>query len=433
MELLQSLLLGLIGVIGIPSLFLLSWVIYYDLSRSKIPSGFDSPLKLRGLHCSNQEFCLLYVDDILYACKTDKLKGLLSNCQALLTEKLGICHLHETLRILIEGIPPKKNSRLIIKDLVFDEVPVRLYCLNSPLSENRRGIVYLHGGIGVLGSIRSSERFSRCLALESDSVVVSVGFRLAPEHLFPVAIQDCCTAATHFLKNAKEYGVDPSRIVIGGDSSGGTFAAAVCQILVARKDIPRVRAQFLIYPFLQAVDFNLPSHQQNHSVILFFNKWAIRLATQFFTGKRAQDVDGILKGSHVPDDMWVKYRKWICADNIPEEFKVRGYRPIGRAPFSEKLYEASRSGLEAMFSPLIAEDCVIQELPETFILTCEYCPYRDDGLLYKKRLEDNGVQVTWHHIPDGFHGILLLFGQGPLEFPSSRAFMQHLINFLERF
>ncbi|XP_033012890.1 arylacetamide deacetylase-like 3 [Lacerta agilis] len=352
--------------------------------------------------------------------------------QGLLLDKLGICHLHKTLRIIMDGAPPKKNSMLIIKDLVFDEVPVRVYCLNKSLSENRRGIIYLHGGIGVLGSIQSSELFSRCLALESDSVVVSVGFRLAPEHVFPVAVQDCCTAATHFLKNAKEYGVDPSRIVIGGDSSGGTFAASVCQILAARKDLPRVRAQFLIYPLLQAMDFNLPSHQQNRSVILFFNKWAVRFGIQYLTGKMPKDVDGILKGSHVPDDTWEKYQKWISADNIPEEFKIRGYRPIERAPFSENFYELFRSGCNAMFCPLLAEDCVLQKLPETLILTCEYCSVRDDGLLYKKRLEDNGVQVTWHHIADGFHGVLLLIGHGPLEFQSSRASFQHLINFLER-
>ncbi|KAK9405587.1 hypothetical protein NXF25_004361 [Crotalus adamanteus] len=67
----------------------------------------------------------------------------------------------------------------------------------------------------------------------------------------------------------------------------------------------------------------------------------------------------------------------------------------------------------------MAEDAVIQQFPETFLLTCEYDIFRDDGLLYKKRLEDNGVPVTWLHLKDGFHGITLLIDMGSIQFPDS--------------
>ncbi|XP_061457589.1 arylacetamide deacetylase-like 4 [Rhineura floridana] len=383
-------------------------LIYKDVRRTDLPSGVCGPAKLF--------FVSINVHAVFRV--------------ALLLEKLGICHKSKIFRVAFNGIPPMKDSRLIIKDLVFDEVPVRLYCPKTSTPENRRGMIYLHGGVAIFGSIRGYERVCRYIARESNSVVVSVGFRLAPEHLYPVPVLDCCTAAIHFLKNAKDYGVDPNHIAIGGDSSGGTFAAVVCQELVTRVDLPRMQAQIMVYPFLQAVDFSLPSHQQNHSVPMLFKKWAIRLGFEYVTGK-ISNIDEFMRNAHVPEDMRMKYRKWISADNIPEEFKVRGYVPEVPAPFSEHLYETCQPVFEPRFSPLLAEYTVIEQLPETFILTCEYDVMRDDGLLYKKRLEDNGVPVTWHHVQDGFHGMISFIDYGPLEFQNSRTSLQHLTHFLE--
>uniref|UniRef100_A0A670JT99 Alpha/beta hydrolase fold-3 domain-containing protein n=1 Tax=Podarcis muralis TaxID=64176 RepID=A0A670JT99_PODMU len=309
-------------------------------------------------------------------------------------------------------------------------VPVRVYWPKTPAAGNRRGIIYLHGGAGLLGSIRACENVCCSIVHESDSVVVNVGFRLAPEHPYPVPVLDSLTAAIYFLKNAKEYGVDPNSIAIAGESSGGTFATAICQELVTREDLPRLRAQVLINPFLQTVDFDLPSYQQNQSVPPLFRKQIIKFGLTYLTGK-TMNVDGILKAAHVPPDLREKCRKWISADNIPEEFKARGYVPVEPAPFSKELYEQVKRGTETMFAPLLAEDDIIRQLPETFILTCEYDVLRDDGLLYKKRLEDHGVPVTWYHVQDGFHGIMAMAGWRILEFPSTQKYLQSVIQFLK--
>uniref|UniRef100_A0A8D2Q714 Alpha/beta hydrolase fold-3 domain-containing protein n=1 Tax=Varanus komodoensis TaxID=61221 RepID=A0A8D2Q714_VARKO len=288
--------------------------------------------------------------------------------------------------LAVKLIASFRNEWISEANLAFDDIPVRVYWPRTP-STSRRGILYLHGGIGVCGSFGLSLK--------------RIKFRLVPEYPSHVTIRDCCTAATHFLKNAKAYGVDPNRVLIAGDSSGGTFAAAVSQKLVMRDDLPRLRAQVLLYPFLQAVDFSLPSHQQNHST------------------PPLVDVDGIMKNAHVPEHVLVKCRKWISADNIPEQFKVRGYTPPVPAPFSKQLYETCKAAFDPTFSPLLAEDCIIRRLPDTFIYTCEYDVIRDDGLLYKKRLEDNGVSVTWFHVKNGYHGILFTLGFGTFERPCS--------------
>ncbi|KFV42974.1 Arylacetamide deacetylase-like 4, partial [Gavia stellata] len=248
------------------------------------------------------------------------------------------------------------------------------------------------------------ERTCRYFARKSNSVVVSVGYRLAPEHPYPTQFEDCLTATIHFMRTAQDYGVDPSRIIICGDSSGGTLTAAVAQALVNRRDLPKLRAQILIYPFLQCMDFNLPSYQQNHGVPILLKERTLALGLKYFN-KDLSIMDGIFNGCHIPEDLQLKYQKWVNPDYIPQEFKTRGYKPRKRFnSFSKELYTLVKSMLDPFFSPLLAEDSVIAKLPEAFILTCELDVLRDDGLLYKKRLEDHGIKVTWCHLEEGFHG-----------------------------
>ncbi|XP_060125950.1 arylacetamide deacetylase-like 4 [Zootoca vivipara] len=382
--------------------------VYYHFTRTHIPPGITHGRKLLFYSFAMGYFLELGV----------------------FLEKLGICHRYFILRTVYDAIPTRKDSKLIRKDLVFDGVPVRVYWPKTSPAGNRRGIIFLHGGAGLIGSIQASEKVCCSFVHESDSVVVSVGFRLAPEHPYPVPVLDCLTATIHFLKNAKEYGVDPNCIAIVGESSGGTFAAAVCQELVTRRDLPRLQAQVLINPFLQTGDFDLPSYQQNQSVPPLFRKRTIKFGVRHLTGKD-MNVDTVIKGAHVPPDLREKYRKWISADNIAEEFKARGYVPHAPALFSEELYEQVKRGGETMFAPLVAEDDIIRQLPETFIQTSEYDVLRDDGLLYKKRLEDNGVPVTYHHLSDACHATIAYLGWGPLEFPSSKKSLQDVVQFLK--
>lgn len=257
-------------------------------------------------------------------------------------------------------------------------------------------------------------------------------YPLAPEHPYPAQQRSCYTAVSHFLKTAQDYGVHPNRIVLAGDSSGATIAASIAQQLVTTKDLPQLRGHILLYPFLQCLDFNLPSYQQNRSVPLITKKAAIRHGTIYISGRRDR-ADEIRANAHVPQEFRRKYQKWVSAEHIPEEFKGRGYVPFVPGPVSEDLFTKCKVIFEPTFSPLLAEDDVIQKFPETFLLTCEYDIFRDDGLLYKKRLEDNGVPVTWVHLKEGFHGITLLIDMGILEFPGTRKSIKSVILFLERF
>ncbi|XP_063001266.1 arylacetamide deacetylase-like 4 [Elgaria multicarinata webbii] len=408
MELSYTFLVIILEILVIPVVLLLAWAVYYDLSTSEIPPGIDKPLKLRILHC------LMIV----------------SSCVGKILENLSLCSKIHFIRYIQEGKKLGEDPKLNIKDLTFEDIPVRVYQPRaSTLEHRRRGVVYFHGGSWMFGSINSYDHVCRYLAKESDSVLVSVGYHLAPEEKYPSQFKDCLTASRHFMKTAEDYGVDPARIIIGGDSVGGNFAASVCQALSSGSELTKPLAQILIYPGLQAIDFNLPSYQQNRAVPILYREDVISSALQYLN-KDLSVLDSVMQGCHVPSDIKMRFGKWINSENIPEEFKVRGYKPQTTTSFLDDVYEVVKQALETTFSPLMAEDAIIGQLPKACIITCEYDVLRDDGILYKKRLEDNGVPVTWYHIEDGFHGVINLF-DGFLSFPSGKKGVDSIVTFLK--
>ncbi|NWR29631.1 ADCL4 protein, partial [Tachuris rubrigastra] len=394
-----------ISPILIPALFVVG--VLYDFFNSELPPGIDQPLKLRFFH--SLMISAMIAGKVL--------------------QKVGICNDLTVLRILLDGIPPWRDSKLLIKDLKVDEVPLRIYQPKSPPTGKRRGILYFHGGAGTFGSIRAFERICRYMAKKCNSVVVSVGYRLSPEHPYPGQYFDCLNATLYFMRNLEAYHVDPALIIISGDSCGANFATVVCQILLNSQDLPKVRAQVLLYPGLQGLDFQLPSYQQNASVPMLFRKLVLYFCFRYLN-KEPTVLKDVLHNCHVCESMRCKYKKWVSADLIPDEFKVRGYEPPTPTSYKPEVYEAVKEILSLTFSPLLAEDSIICQLPEAYIVTCEFDVLRDDGLLYKKRLEDNGVQVTWYHSESGFHGILAFFGYGVFSFLSGKKIVDSLVNYI---
>jgi len=123
----------------------------------------------------------------------------------------------------------------------------RLYAPHG-LTSPSPGIVFFHGGGWVIGSVATHDAFCRRLAHEARCRVVSVEYRLAPEHPFPAAAEDAVTAARFVLSRAEDFEMDPDRIAVAGDSAGGNLSAVIA--LETRQDARRPRLQVLIYPAL---------------------------------------------------------------------------------------------------------------------------------------------------------------------------------------
>ena len=231
----------------------------------------------------------------------------------------------------IEPEPVRAVEDRVVRAIEAD-VPVRIYtprASQSPLPV----LLWLHGGGHVVGSLASYDALCRKLALSADCIVVAVDYRLAPEHKFPAGVVDSFAALKWAARHADEFGGDPSRIAIGGDSAGGNLAA-VCAILARDAGGPPLVFQLLVYP-RTAPDEESPSHHAlaegyllTRMVILWFHDHY-----------RASESD--------------------------------------RADFR--------------YAPLIAKD--LSRLPPAMIIVGEYDPLRDDGIAYAKRLRDEGNEV----------------------------------------
>jgi acetyl esterase len=224
--------------------------------------------------------------------------------------------------------------------------PLRLR-LHRPHRDDRPlpALVYFFGGGWTLGTLDTCDAICRRLANAVGCVTVSVGYRLAPEHPFPAAVQDCL-AATHWVaRHASESGISADRLAVGGDSAGGNLAAAVT-LALRGQDGPRLRHQLLVYPNTDH-GADTPSRRE-HDDPLLFNRRSV-------------------------DWYWGHY-----------------------------LTDAAH-GDDPLASPLRADD--LSGLPPATVITAEYDPLRDEGEQYARALGAAGVPVTarrWDGVPHGF-------------------------------
>jgi acetyl esterase len=229
-------------------------------------------------------------------------------------------------------------------------IPARLYTPKTLRKTNGLApcLVFFHGGGWVIGDLDSHDVVCRKLADEGQLLVVSVDYRLAPEHKFPAAVDDSIAATKWIAANAKSLGVDASRLSVGGDSAGGNLAAVVA---IAARDGngPAIAAQVLIYP---AIDFAMthPSHSEPETSVLLTHSVI----------------------------------KWFRDHYLNGAADVHDWRAS-----------------PARASTLIG-------LPPAYVLTAGADPLRDEGDEYAHRLKEAGVPVTHRTFPGQFHGFFTM-------------------------
>jgi acetyl esterase len=254
-------------------------------------------------------------------------------------------------RVVTNPEPPELQS---VKPLSIPSpsgaIPVRIY---TPLKLRQTGglapcLVFFHGGGWVIGDLDTHDVACRKLAHEGELIVISVDYRLAPEHKFPAAVDDAITATKWIADNAKQLGIDPSRLMVGGDSAGGNLAAVVS--LSARDNGgPSIAGQVLIYP---ATNFAMkqPSHSEPETSILLTHTVI----------------------------------KW----------------------FRDHYLNDLSDGQDWRASPALAT--TLAGLPPAYVLTAGADPLRDEGNEYAARLKEAGVAVTTKTFPGQFHGFFTM-------------------------
>lgn len=274
------------------------------------------------------------------------------------------------------------------------DVPVRVYRPKQIRGDATKltGVVFLHGGGWIFGSIDMNHGYTQNLAKSAGVVVVSVRYRLAPENPFPAAFDDCCAVVKTLLDAGDNYGIDADRIVIAGSSAGGTLAAAVA--LHLRNEKKTLAGQILLCVPLQFMDFSLPSYEKNTSPVLS-RKDMLRAWSVYLTGTRKL-YPFFHANNHSLHLKNTKYLKFI-GDHKMESSNTQPQ------PSGEILQVILDSLTDYDVAPLMADD--MTGLPKTLIITSEFDVLRDDGILYKKRLQEACVDVT-HYEYETFHGFI---------------------------
>ncbi|MBU6498342.1 MAG: alpha/beta hydrolase [Rhodospirillales bacterium] len=209
-------------------------------------------------------------------------------------------------------------------------------------------LIYFHGGGWVLGDLDSHDGACRRIANDSACLVISVDYRLAPEHRFPLAVEDCAAATRWIMDQAAAFGADPARIAVGGDSAGGNLAAVMA--LMARDGaLPAIGFQLLIYP---AVDMSAtqPSYER------IVSGYPLTAGTM----------------------------RWFRDQYLNNAAERNDWR-------ASPLRAASLAGTAP-----------------AFVITAGHDPLCDEGVAYAERLEQEGVHVAHLHLADQIHGFLTM-------------------------
>jgi acetyl esterase len=221
-------------------------------------------------------------------------------------------------------------------------IPIRVY---RPKDALRAAFVYFHGGGWVVGSLEGADGTCRALANRSRCVVISIGYRLAPETKFPGAVDDAYAATQWAAEHVADLRVDPARIAVGGSSAGGNLAAVVS--LVARdRGGPKIAFQLLTVPVTE-----LSSKAESHR--------------EFAEGYGLTAADMTWYGTH--------YVRTPADADDPRASVLRGD---------------------------------LRDLPPAFVITAECDPLRDDGEAYAEKLRALGIRASYKRYPGMFHGFM---------------------------
>ncbi|KAM9189902.1 LOW QUALITY PROTEIN: arylacetamide deacetylase-like [Dugong dugon] len=327
-------------------------------------------------------------------------------------EFLGINHYMDTFMFFMSfpEVPPTSDENVTVSETAFNNIPFRVYKPKRKSAALRTGVFYIRGGGWCLGSaaLHSYDTLSRWTADRLDAVVVSTNYRLAPKYHFPIQFEDIYNALRWFLREKvlAEYGMNPERIGVSGDSAGGgggSLAAAVTQRLLGYPDVKiKLKIQSLIYPALQPLDVDSPSYQENTCFPVLSKSLMVRFWSEYFTTDRSLE-KAMLLNQHIPVAVSHLFKFVNWSSLLPKRFK-KGHVYKNPTYDSSELSNKYPGFLDVRAAPLLADDNKLCDLPLTYVVTCQYDVLRDDGLMYVTRLRKAGVQVTHIHAEDGFHG-----------------------------
>ncbi|GAU89747.1 hypothetical protein RvY_02258 [Ramazzottius varieornatus] len=281
-----------------------------------------------------------------------------------------------------------------------DGVSVTIHKKN-PWDEKKEGLrpalVYIHGGGWVYEFPELYALMERYFAHHLNIIVVSINYRLAPEHPYPAAIEDCTKAIKYLHTHATEYGVDPGRISLAGDSGGGNLAAALA-LKLRDEGAAFLQRQILISPATQFASFRTSSYLANNRYAVL-SRFSCQRYWLLYMNASLAYVNELEANEHVSSKV-AQSNAWSFLQKY-QDF------PQSKVKVDEKVSKVlEKKLLDPYLCPLMAE--TMKGLPPTLVLISEYDVLKDDALAYVDRLKADGVE-TAVSVTNGYHGIYCSF------------------------
>ncbi|CAJ0934630.1 unnamed protein product, partial [Mesorhabditis belari] len=307
-------------------------------------------------------------------------------------------------RILFDSHPDLKLATEF-----FDNIEVRTYI--PKFNRTTDGAVFfVHGGGFVLGNTAIYEGLMRRMAKMLGSVVISVNYRLAPETIYPGGLEDVERALIDFIDNSRDYGVDPDKIVIMGDSAGGNLIAATAQRLRAKPEY-RLAGQVLLYPLLQFHNLQTQSFLHFHrdlngyalvdpTSLAYYYMWYAGIDVS----KNPELAHSAITNGHLSDRVQRETSDIFDFSSLPKQLDHKIKKKMPMKANREAMLLMEEHLLDPSFAPLVQRN--LTNLPTTLIVTCQFDILRDEGVLYHQRLVAAGISSKWIHYEKGFHAML---------------------------
>jgi acetyl esterase/lipase len=307
-----------------------------------------------------------------------------------------------------------------IADAMIAGVPVTIF---QPETQDAAspGLFYLHGGGLAFGSRKYKAFMVPCamLARGSKSVVISIDYRLAPEHILPAQFDDVLAVVSAVMKEPKKFGVDGNRLALAGDSAGGLLSSAISLEFAKLTGPNKIAAQVLIYPWVQSIDFVcLPSYQTYKDGFALSDKSMAYYASYATMGDSSMVLE-YLSGNVSQYFMHTPYWKYLAELSNCEIPTVKSKVNLPSS-FVEKV-------TDPRLSPLLADD--VSGSPPTFVTVAEYDVLANEATLFAKRLKEAGVHVVEKHYKT-YHAFIQNVGLPTGNDTIAKIALKDIVNFL---
>ncbi|CAF0813132.1 unnamed protein product [Brachionus calyciflorus] len=344
----------------------------------------------------------------------------------------------------------KSDQSVNIEFKNFNNVNVQIYRPNNNKNVSPLGVlIFIHGGCYFVRNLDSYDSLLSTIVKETNLLVISINYRLAPEHPYPIPTDDCWNVVEYVLKNAQGLNINPEKLILAGDSAGGNAAMVLSKRLAKEKKIKPL-FQVLIYPWVQLA-FTMPSSLGYKGG--FISALDITKAKLWYLGLNEVSAEmkaAITSNNHtlllsegeknliesymdvnlIPDKYKIGKSYYDLYKNLPL-FNTGTLDPNNILVRDKNFADKVKMLFSEKVSPSLDSLDQLKYQPKTYQITCEWDSLKDEGLILAERMKQAGVDVEMAFYEDCFHG-MITFSDASLGFVGSKKIVENLILYIKK-